>query len=141
MDGETFKRRLVSLCMKDLPGLPKKEEDRHVLLKSIVLTMNPQKEYSHKELQEILIEWLEGVGRSVGSDHAALRREMVDDGFLTRDPAGTTYKINSQAPVNSAFDETVESIDTVAAVEEGRRLKAEKKRQFMQTKQGKGASG
>ena len=63
--------------------IPKKQKRRHNLLRNLVLLFEPGREYTEKEVNQVLQE--------VYHDYAELRRCLIDDGFLDRLPDGSRY--------------------------------------------------
>ena len=96
-----FTDRFVSL-VGDGRDFPKKELDRHVLLISSILRLDPKRQYSEAELNDELRKWTAPFGRNFGLDHVTLRRFLVDEGYLTRDAAGTTYERQTRGLPNSS---------------------------------------
>jgi len=90
--ADEFRKRLAALCLKrGGGGMPKRRRDQHILLKSIALTLDRNAVYTEAELNLRIQSWLELVGHEIQVDHVSLRRHLVDEGYLTRDPAGDTY--------------------------------------------------
>jgi hypothetical protein len=71
--------------------LPKRPRDRWIVLHALSRQIPAGRVYTEKELNQLIREWLEGPGKTFFVDHVALRRELVDAGFLDRDPAGHGY--------------------------------------------------
>jgi hypothetical protein len=70
--------------------MPTRHLKRRVVLDHVAQRFEPGRRYSHAEVDEIL--------KQVHDDHAALRRYLVDDGFLTRDQdaywrSGGTFQV------------------------------------------------
>ena len=56
---DEFNKRLVELCLKSgLTGFPRKFRDRHILLRSVALTLGAAREYTESELDDRLTFWL-----------------------------------------------------------------------------------
>lgn len=126
-----FKERLEALCLRGgVREWPRKPLDQHVLLKGATYGLEPDRDYSEAEINEQLAPWCEDVGRNMIVDHATLRRYLVDAGYLIRDAAGTTYRLN-QEKVEAQFDPDVSSIDPAAVLEEARRRNEERKRRYL----------
>ena len=116
-----FKNRLAGLCLRGGGrGFPRKHRDQHILFKSITLTLETKQDYTENELNECLTQWLTRVGRTVEIDHVSLRRYLVDAGYLTRDRAGRSYRVDPEQSV-SFFEAGIEQINPVAVVEEAYR--------------------
>jgi hypothetical protein len=135
---EEFSNRLAALCLSGGGrGFPKKDNDKHILYKSIFLSLEPTRDYTEKELNAALEKWLSSIGTALEIDHTSLRRQMVDEGFLSRDKAGTVYLINYDRTAD-LFDPAIDSLDPAAVIEEARRIKEQKRREFMNLKTGNG---
>lgn len=63
--------------------IPKKEKNKIELFTFLVTLFEEEKNYSEKEINEILLE--------VYSDYSILRRYLVDYQFLSRDKYGKNY--------------------------------------------------
>ena len=134
---EEFERRLAAQCLsRGGRGLPRKERDKHVLYRSIVSAFEPGKEYSEKELNTVLEKWLNEVGKEIEVDHVTLRRHLVDEGYLSRDPAGMAYKIQT-AWMADLFEEETDGIDPVVVIAEALKRREEKRRRYRNHPRGK----
>jgi len=132
--ASNFAERVVRLLGSPLPGLPRKRRDRHILLKAALLCLKAQHGYAQGELDTSLMRWLAGPGSRVGVDHVALRRCLVDEGYLVRDPAGALYRTRPEGRRTFAFDPEVEDVDVEAALlgaadERERRKRERRKRE------------
>ena len=114
---EEFQDRLCRLCLKSgSVGLPRRLRDQHILMKSITLLFEPDRSYSGSEVRSIIRFWLADIAVRIQTDHAALRRALVDHGYLTRNPAGSTYAQGRPAGKEICFDPAVDSLDVLATV-------------------------
>ena len=112
-----FTHRLTTLCLQSRgSALPRRRRDRHIVLRSVVLTLDPDTRYRETEVNVRLEEWLAGVGSGFVIDHVSLRRELVDMGYLVRDAAGTGYRVAAGERAAIHFDSGVARIDPVALV-------------------------
>ena len=135
---EEFTQRLEALCARGSGReWPRKLPDQHVLLKSVILLLDPQRDYDEQELNARLETWCEDVGHNIVTDHVALRRYLVDAGYVQRDAAGRNYRLNP-AKVAEQFDAAIDSLDPVAIVAEAQRRAEERKRAFMEKSRGAG---
>ena len=126
-----FKQRLAVLCLKKGGGgLPSKRRDQQILFKSIALTLDITRNYTEAELNDRLQDWLARVGRHVQIDHVSLRRHLVDEGYVVRDPAGRSYRLVDSAKTDR-FDPEIESIDPHLVIDEAIRRREERKRQYL----------
>ncbi|MFI7672406.1 DUF2087 domain-containing protein [Actinophytocola sp. NPDC049390] len=64
-----------------LVRLPARRSRRRVVLEHLVLSFEPGRRFPEKEVDVVLRAWCEG-GET---DHVAVRRHLVDEGFLTRE--------------------------------------------------------
>jgi len=55
--------------------------------------------------------WLAGIGRNLKVDPVTIRRELIDGGFLERDPAGTAYKRSDRYLRTFIFDPGIDDLD------------------------------
>ena len=76
---EEFVSRLIDLCLKSgMAGFPRKLRDRHILLKSVVLTLDVAKGHTEREIDDRLQFWLTDVARAIDEDRVSLCRLLVD---------------------------------------------------------------
>jgi hypothetical protein len=129
---ELFKSRFVPLVMGGGSLLKKSVEDQHVLFQSAVLRIEARRDYSEAELNEALKPWSATFGGGFGLDHVTLRRHLIDEGYLIRDAAGTTYTLNSEDPPVS-FEETIAGLDHEAMLEQAWREREERRRKYTQS--------
>ncbi len=126
-----FKNRLAALCLRGGGrGFPCKHRDQHILFRSVTLMLETRRDYAEDELNECLGKWLSQVGRTVEIDHVSLRRYLVDAGYLTRDTAGRSYRVDPEQTVG-LFEAGIEAINPVAVVEEAYRDAEERKREYL----------
>ena len=105
--------------------LPKKPQDRHILFISAILKLEPGRRYTESELNDVLRAWAVRFGGSFGLDHATLRRFLVDEKYLVRDPAGGTYGL-AATDLPYSFDQSLKGLDLdelIAAAKHARELK------------------
>lgn len=106
-----FTRRLAVLCSSGVgPGLPRKRRDTHILLRSMAMCFDPAVRYSERAVGDVLKRWLEAAGPRVALDHASLRRTLVDEGYLGRDPAGAAYEARWIGRGGIAFEAAVDNL-------------------------------
>ena len=130
--ADEFKRRLEALCLSPGGrGLPRKRRDCDILFKSIILALEPSRDYSEKEVNQAVEEWLADIGQAIEIDYVTLRRHLVDAGYLIRDLAGTSYRVGLEV-IADLFEPAADTIDPRAVVEEARRLKEQRKRQYLE---------
>lgn len=126
---DQFTARLAANCARGSQlGLPAKEADRLIVLKSVIMTMEPGRTYTAVELTEAMKQWIATVGLGLQTDHATLRRELVDCRLMARDADGKSYWIPSPGPRDGDFAPEVSALDPAAIVEEARARIEQKKR-------------
>lgn len=127
-----FEQRLAELCVESgSMEFPRHTIDRHILWKSIVLGLDPVAKYSEKEIDEHIQHWLKTVGRTVSRDHVNIRRQLVDEGYLTRTPDGSVYCYAPKGPGAKRFDADVEHVNCEAVIRERQTVRTEKRRAFL----------
>jgi len=123
----------VVLCVKSgITGLPRKQRDRQIILKSVVLTMDRTAEYTEAEINKKLTAWLEDVGGTINLDYVELRRQLVDEEFLGRSPGGFRYWVAISSRQHLAFDLEAENLDVLDMVRTGIADIEDRKRQYLQ---------
>ncbi len=132
--ADEFKRRLEALCLSPGGrGLPRKRRDWDILFKSITLALEPGRDYSEKEVNQVVEEWLAGIGQAIEIDYVTLRRHLVDTGYLIRDLAGRSYRVGLEAMAD-LFESATDTVDPVAVIEEARTRKEQRKRQYLDSR-------
>lgn len=125
-----FKKRLEVLCLsKGSPCLPKKYQDQQILFKSIILTMDNNKNYIELEINEAIKDWLGKVGKEIDLDHVTLRRGLVDNRYLSRDDEGSHYRVASDS--DELFEPGVNDLDPVIVINEAIARKEEIRKKFL----------
>ncbi|MGH2621825.1 MAG: DUF2087 domain-containing protein [Anaerolineales bacterium] len=125
-----FSDRFVALVLS-ARELPKKSPDFNILLYSSVLGLEPGRLYSEGELNAELQRWILEFGGRFGLDHVTLRRHLIDEQYLRRDPAGTAYRLDPAGP-RITYDPAIRSLDLQALVAEARQERAKRKQQHLQ---------
>jgi hypothetical protein len=113
--------------------LPKKQLDRHIVLISACLKVEPDRLYSEREINEALQLWVIHFGRAFGLDHVTLRRYLIDDQYLVRDSAGGTYKL-AAGGLPYTFDDSIRQLDLEQLVTEAKQARELKKQQYLNQK-------
>jgi hypothetical protein len=114
---DEFRTRLAELCLKSgMVGFPRRSRHKHILLKSVTLTLGAGKEYTEPEIADRLAFWLVDIGRSIEFDHVSLRRELVDARYLEREANGSSYRVADPGPARDLFAPDVESVDVYEAI-------------------------
>lgn len=107
--------------------LPRKRRPFHILLVSAVAGLEPGHAYNEADVNAELQHWILEFGRSFGLDHGSLRRYLVDEGYLRRDPAGTCYEAQP-AGGPFTFDAAISGLNLSELVAEARREREARKR-------------
>jgi len=117
--AELFKRRLARLCLSgELPALPRSQQDRHILLKSMQLVFKHGVNYSEREVNDLLDRWKDKVGVNLACDCVSLRRALVDHGYLVRPTDGSRY---TTGIVSGLFEPGADLLDPEEVVVTARR--------------------
>ena len=112
MNTSDFSKRLAQLCTgSPLVNFPTRSNSRHILLKSIAIEFESGVEYSEKEVNDVILHWLEIVGKRVVIDHVNLRRGLVDERYLKRKRDGSTYFLGIADPADVGFPESLSPAD------------------------------
>jgi len=111
-------------------GFPRKRRQQQVLLKSVVLLVEPGQDYSERQINDTLQKWLDTIGKSLEIDHVSLRRRLVDEGYLVRDRAGRRYRVD-EANLDSIFEQGVNDVNPVAVIKEAEQRRVLRKREFL----------
>ncbi len=116
-----FEKRLTELFAQGrLSAYPRKRRDRHILLKSIVITLNNSKNYTEADINEAIKTWLVGMHVSNSLDHVALRRYLVNEGYVDRSRNGSRYWVISPDPSPKWFEPEVDKVDILKVVAEAK---------------------
>lgn len=84
--------------------LPKRPRDRWIVLHALAGEIPTDRSFAEREINDLIRDWLDGSGKSFLVDHVALRRELVDWGFLDRDRAGMEYARSGRYRTRQAFE-------------------------------------
>ena len=123
-----FTDRFVALTLSS-HELPKKLLDRHIVLISTILKIEPGRAYTEKEINEALQVWVLHFGRTFAVDHVSLRRYLIDEKYLIRQPAGGTYELAAGMPYT--FDESIRDLDLEKLVDDAKQARELKKQQYL----------
>jgi hypothetical protein len=116
IDPEEFVERLCLVAAHRGPrGFPRKQRDRLILIKSILMQMDSGRTYTESEINGLLAEWNREVAPAIETDVLNLRRTLVDSGHLERTPDGSQYRVGFP-PGPAIFDLEVDQIDARATV-------------------------
>ena len=90
-----FKKRLAQLCLTShSPEMPRRQRDRHIVLKSIVLRLSKDRSYTEQKINAVLADWINEVAHSLEVDHVTLRRALIDEKYLERSEDGSLYRLS-----------------------------------------------
>ena len=120
-----FLSRFATLVMNG-NGIPNKREDRHILFVSAIMRLESGRAYSERQLNEALREWSDRYGVKVALDHVTLRRFLVDEGYVARDAAGTTYTLTGDG-FPRTVDPLICTLNLDALVDDARRAREQRK--------------
>ena len=133
---EEFQQRLTQLCLRGgLIGFPRKRRDRHILLKSVALTLDKRAEYSEREVNPKLQLWLQDAGAAFHLDHVDLRRYLIDEEFLGRSRDGSRYWVATSSRHQLAFDPEIEGVDVHRLLGRERARLQRRKEEFLRKDQ------
>jgi hypothetical protein len=124
-----FADRFNSLILSGR-DLPKKRLDRHILFISSILKIDPKRQYSERELNDVLRTWTTRFGENLGLDHVTLRRFLIDEKYIKRDVAGMSYELET-TDLPYMFDQSIESVDLEELTNEARREREKRKQLYM----------
>jgi hypothetical protein len=128
---EEFVSRIEALCIGGSNTFPKRARDRHVLLASATLWMEPGGVYTEAEVNDGLRGWLEQGCPSMSIDVVSLRRELVDRVYLDRDDSGRHYSLGP-GPREITFDPAISQVDPKSVVDAALENREERKRKFLE---------
>ena len=77
-------------------GFPRRRRDRWILLHEIADAFGPGDRLSEKDATARIQDFLLGPGANLELDAVTLRRALVDEGFVDRDPAGRDYRASTR---------------------------------------------
>jgi hypothetical protein len=95
ISADEFKERLVQLCLGSRSAmLPRRQRDRQIILKSVALCFQEARTYTEQQVNDVLINWMDTIGSVFETDHAALRRYLIDERYLDRSDTGESYRLS-----------------------------------------------
>jgi len=114
---DEFKKRLADLYARSgALRLPRRQRDRHILLKSIALILDKEREYTQPEINSAIGSWLSYAAREIKIDHVWLRRQLVDAGYITRDKRGKSYQLSNDYMNRITFEPSIDEIDPYGVI-------------------------
>jgi hypothetical protein len=118
--AEEYASRLRVWCGKgrSYDQLPSKRKDRWILYHAICREITPDEVLTEPGINEWLRNWLTGIGSPLQRiDIALIRRELIEKGFLQRDPAGREYRRSGRHERDFTFEAAVEKLDPNVIIE------------------------
>lgn len=101
-----------------LRRIPKKREDAEIALALSLTGLDFDGIYDESDINVQLSAWLEGIAvENSAADYVALRRDLVDSGFLRRSTDGAIYRIE-QARVQQLLTPDAMQINPKEVLEE-----------------------
>lgn len=129
---EDFKKRLVALAIKSgLSGFPVKRRDQLILLKAVSNGFKPDQTYEERDVNEIIRSQIMCLKCLAGLDHITVRRQLVDERFLSRENDGSRYRLGP-GPDLVLFEDTLTDLDITAVLAEGEAELAARKKAFIE---------
>ena len=116
IEVEEFVERLCRLGADRGPrNFPRKQRDRQILMKSMLMLLDSGRIYSEPEINAAIQTWRSEVAPAIHTDHVTLRRLLVDHGHLERTPDGRAYRVGFP-PSPVAFDVEIDDVDLRATI-------------------------
>lgn len=110
--------------------VPKKRHERRMLLLSTVCDLDADRSYSEAEINGHLKSWIERFGMDLSVDHVTLRRYLVDEAILDRDPSGSQYSLSHEDRYFT-YDRSIRSVDLDSLVSQARSALASRKSAYL----------
>ena len=108
---ERFRKLAVKRRLTPGALLDASPEDFDILLLAISREFRQARNYSEREVNDTLHQWLQSAGAMLDVDHVELRRWLVDFAILSRDAYGHAYALRPTPPRMKEMDATVAEID------------------------------
>jgi hypothetical protein len=129
---DEFVERLCRLGADRGPrGFPRRQRDRQILMKSILMQLDSARVYTEREINAQIQDWKRDVAPAIRTDHVTLRRVLIDHGLLERTADGRAYRVGFP-PSPLIFDVEIDELDlraTIAAYLEQARARRRPQRQ------------
>ena len=122
---DQFVRRFPVLVL-DQRTLPRRREAIITLLVGAMVEIDIGRRYTEAGINAKLEAWVDTFGGSMGLDHVAIRRMLVDEGYLHRNLSGTTYVLRARSP-RFGYEWSIRSLDLSGLVEEFEQQRAERR--------------
>jgi len=85
-------------------GFPRRQRDRLILLHAVGRTFREDERLSEKDATARIQDFLLINGTHLDLDAVSLRRALVDDGFVDRDPSGRDYRASRRYQQRIRFE-------------------------------------
>ena len=110
ISADEYERRLLTLLAKGglAVGFPRRQRDRWILLHAIASRFAPEERLSEIEATGRIGSFLRDSAPHWSMDRVNLRRALVDEGFLDRDPAGSDYRRSTRHRSRVTFGPTAQ---------------------------------
>lgn len=129
VDMTEFRQRLEAVCGRGgAPGFPRKQRDRHILLRAALHCLPKSAPYAEPDVNDALEGWLARTGISANIDHVTLRRYLVDNGYLRRDRGGLEYTVDPAGHGEVEFEPGVAEVDAAEVLQTMEQRALEKKK-------------
>lgn len=134
ISADEFKQRLAQLCLTgNSAGLPRRQRDRQIILKSAALCFSRDRTYTEPDVNSVLARWISDVGHSLEIDRTFLRRALVDEQYLERSSNGDAYRLS--VPDGAAlFAPEVDGMDPEGVIQEAVAEARRKREQYQSGK-------
>ncbi len=127
---ETILRRIFK--GGPLRRMPKKREDADLVLALSLVGLDPVKSFDESDINVQLSAWLDGIAQeNSAADYVAMRRDLVDHGFLRRATDGAIYRIE-QARVDEIIAPSARDVDPKAIYAEVLQIRQQRREAFRQ---------
>ena len=126
---EAFRRLAIARGLA-LAGLPSgRHADFVVITAAATLAFATGRDYSEREVNALLGEWLAGPGAMLASDHVEVRRILVDCRLLRRDGYGRRYGRGAAPHAWEAALAALAGVDLAAEAHAARAADAQRRAQ------------
>ncbi|HYM82283.1 MAG TPA: DUF2087 domain-containing protein [Candidatus Limnocylindria bacterium] len=112
IEARDYARRLrVVLGPGGAGGFPRRQRDRWILLHAIARAFREDDALTEKAATARIQDFLLGAGSRLELDAVSLRRALVDEGFVDRDPAGRDYRASRRFERRVRFEGAMPGVD------------------------------
>lgn len=108
-------------------AFPRAGRDRAILLHALSQRLASAPRLDEREVTGLITAWLATTGAALEVDAVSLRRYLVDDGFLERDPSGSSYRPSSRFEDRTPFAAEVKALDPEDLIERARERRRERR--------------